>query len=153
MRYALHFGMGLSLLLIGQYSLLLVLQFAFIFTFFKGKNILYLIYIPLMFFALLKLFASAFYLLYFFNLLFLYSFLYIYNYLLSLKELVLFTLYMIFTYGMYDYLDEDIYALYISSGLDDKVDHIFDEVALFLLLLHIFIFMILGYNKQKLFRK
>jgi hypothetical protein len=54
---------------------------------------------------------------------------------------------------MYDYLDEDIYALYISSGLDDKVDHIFDEVALFLLLLHIFIFMILGYNKQKLFRK
>jgi hypothetical protein len=144
--------MSLSLFVTGEYSLLLVAQAAFVSTLANHKKILYLLYLPMIFFALLKLFASSVYLLYFFNLTFVFYFLYQKELLLSLKELAVFTLYMFFLYGMYRYLENDIYTLYISSEIEDKVNHLFDEVVIFLTLLHIFIFIILGYNKQKLFR-
>jgi hypothetical protein len=145
--------MSLSLFIIGEYSSLFALQLAFVFTFFKSKKIFYLFYAPMIYFVMLKLFASSVYFLYFLNLLFLCYFLYINELLLNREELAIFSTYMVFLYGLYHYVEEDVYNLYITLGTDDKVNHIFDEVTAVLAFLHIFIFMILGYNKQKLFRK
>jgi len=153
MRYFVHLCATFSLFVIGEYSLLLVVQAAFLTTFFQKKQLLYLFYIPILFFGFLKLFASSVYLLYFFNLCFLFYFLYKNQLLLSLKELAVFTLYMYMLYAMFRAFDGDIYSLYLESGIEDKVHHVFGEVAVILALLHIFIFVILGYNKQKLFRK
>lgn len=149
MRYFFHFFITLSLFIIGEYSLLLVVQAAFLFVFLNHKQLLYILYIPVIFLALLKLFASSVYPLYFFNLLFLFYFLLKSQLLVSLKELAGFSAYMLFLYVMYRYFEGGIFNLYISSGIEDKVNHLFDEVVIFLTLLHIFIFAILGYNKQK----
>lgn len=152
MRYVLHLFISFSLVFIGEYSSLIVLQFAFIFTFFQSKNICYFFYFSIIFFALVKIFASSLYFLYFLNLLFLFYYLYKQELLLNVNELVIFTLYMAMLYGMYYYFEEDIYNLTIRLEIDDKVNHVFDEVVGVLALMHIFIFMILGYNKQKIFR-
>lgn len=153
MRYFFHLFMSLSCLWIGEYSSLFVLQLAFVFTFFKSKKIFYLFYMPIIFLVLIKLFASSVYLLYFFNLLFLFYFLYKNELLPNREELAIFSTYMVILYGMYHYFEEDLYYLYITLGIDDKVNHIFNEVVIFLTLLHLIIFLILGYNKQKIFRK
>ncbi|MBA3024908.1 MAG: hypothetical protein FP820_00695 [Sulfurimonas sp.] len=149
MKYFFHFCISLSLFFIGEHSLLLVAQAAFLSLFLNHKQLLYILYIPVIFLALLKLFASSEYLLYFLNLLFLFYFLFKNQLLVSLKELAVFSVYMFFLYVMYRYLEGGIFNLYISSGIEDKVNHLFDEVVIFLTLLHIFIFVILGYNKQK----
>jgi hypothetical protein len=152
MRYFFHLCITFSLFIVGEYSLLLVAQAAFLSTFLNSKHLLYLLYIPIVFLVLVKLFASSVYLLYFMNVLLLFYFLYTKNLLLSLKELALFSAYMLFLYSMYRYFEIDIYNLYIQSEIEDKVNHLFDEVVIIITLLHIFIFIILGYNKQKLFR-
>lgn len=149
MKYFFHLFITLCLVFIGELSLLFVLQFASLFTLFKSKNIFYSLYLPIIFLALAKLFASGIYLLYFLNLAFLFYFLYKKELLFDAKELAIFTLYMAILYGMYRYFEENIYQLYLSLEMDDKVNHIFDEVVAILALLHIFIFVILGYNKQK----
>lgn len=153
MRYFFHLFLSLSLIWIGEYSTLFVLQLAFVFTFLKNKKIFYLLYIPMVFFVLIKLFASSVYLLYFFNLLFLFYFLYKNELLLSQEELLILSIYMTILYGLYRYFEDELYYLYLSLETDDKINHIFDEVVIVLTLLHLIIFLILGYNKQKIFRK
>jgi hypothetical protein len=72
---------------------------------------------------------------------------------LSWKELLVWSLYMLLLYETYIVFAEQIYDVYIMQNLQDKVYHLFYDVLLVLTLLHILIFVILGYNKKILFRK
>ncbi|DAB29869.1 MAG TPA: hypothetical protein CFH84_07425 [Sulfurimonas sp. UBA12504] len=153
MKHFLHIGLSCSLFFIGEYTLDLVLQLVFVSTFFKNKKLFYLFYMPMFFLALVKIFASTFYLLYFINLFFLFKYLEKSELLLSIKELFLWSVYMASIYLGYISLDAQIYAMYILQNIQDKVNHLFIDVVFILALLHILIFVILGYNKKILFRK
>ena len=153
MKYFLHIILSCSLYFIGEYTLALLLQFVFISTFFKNKKKFYLLYMPMFFLALVKIFASSVYLLYFINLIFLFNYLDKNALLLSMHELLWWSFYMAFLYFGYISLHEQIYDVYILQNIQDKVNHLFMDIVFLLTLLHILIFVILGYNKKILIRK
>lgn len=148
MKFFLHLLLSGALLFVGEYSVLLLLQAAFLSTFFNNKKIFYLLYMPIIFFALVKIFASSLYSLYFINLFFLFFFLEKNELLLSWWELLVWSLYMLLLYATYIVFEEQIYDVYIMQNLQDKVNHLFWDVVLVLTLLHVLIFVILGYNKK-----
>lgn len=152
MKYFLHIVFTLSLLFVGEYLLVIIFQAAFISTFLNNKKIFYLLHIPIFFFALAKIFASSSYLLYFINLVFLFIFLDKNELLFSWKELLMWSFYISFLYMGYFYLEETLYDFYILLNVENKVNHLFTDVLFLLTLLHLLIFVILRYNKKKLFR-
>lgn len=138
-----HLSLSFSLLFIGEYTTTLVLQFGFLTLFVKLKNFIYIFYIPLVLFALMKLFASTYYPFYFFNLSFLLYALYKNNFFLTMLELLIWHFYLLFLYLLYNYFEEEIYDIYILIDIEDKVHYIDLSVSLILTALHFIIFIFL----------
>ena len=153
MKYFLHLGITLSLLFIGEKTTALALQFGFLTLFCKEAQTLYLFYLPLLFLALMKLFASSFYILYFFNLFFIFYFLGKNQLLLECKKFFLWSFYMLFLFLFYRYNEALMYDFYLWLDMQDSINHLFDEIVAALVTLHIMIFLILSYNREKIFRK
>ena len=153
MNWLFHILISLSLLYIGEISTVIISQILFLTTLIKIKKIAYLLYIPTVLFTLLKLFTSQAYLLYFLNLSFLIYYLYSYRLILKIKELFVLCIYLLFLCFTYIGFEDIIYELYLDFEIQDRVNYIAPEVVYLLSALHLFIFYILGYNREKLFRK
>ena len=151
MTYVFHFSISFANFYAGEYTLGFLQQLFFISTFLRKSIFIYLFYIPVIIFALSKLFAFS-YILYFLELtLFLY-FLYIKKLLLSPKTFLVFFLYFICLLSIYEFFEDEIYDLTFEYQLRDTINYISIQSFLFLNLLHLFILLLLGYNKEKLFR-
>ena len=130
---SLHLIFSFSLYLIGEYTTLLVLQFGLLFLFIPIKKVLYLFYIPLLFFTLSKLFTASFYLLYFIDVAFLYGTLFINGHLLRYLEIIAFTLYLLLLSFLYLFFEEQRYDFYLYIDIVDKV-HTFDNGVIIVLI-------------------
>ncbi len=147
-----HLFFSSSLFFIGEYTLTLILQTVFIIIFFKSKFFIYISYIPIILFGLIKLFASTTYLLYFVNLFVFLYLLYKSDNILTLQELVIFSLYLSGLYFIYLSTSELRYDIYLYFDITDRVNSIHSEIIYMLSFLHLLILFFMGYNKEKLFR-
>jgi len=134
---SLHLLFSFSLYLIGEYTTLLVLQFGLLFLFIPIKKVLYIFYIPLLFFTLSKLFTASFYLLYFVDLAFLYGTLFITGNLLTYLEIIAFTLYLVTLSFLYIFFEEQRYDLYLYIDVVDKVHSLDNGVVGILIFLEL----------------
>jgi hypothetical protein len=147
-----HVIASFSLLFIGEYSTAISLQFVFILSLFSLKKAFYFIYLPLIHYSLLKIFASGYYLIYFFDFFALMYILQTAKTGLSRIELYLFMLYIAVLYAAYFSLKENIYDMYIMIDINDKVNYISSEISYILSLIHILIFFFIEFkNKMKKF--
>jgi hypothetical protein len=141
----LHITSFLSAIIVGEYSTALVFNFALISTFFKSKYAIYLIYLPLILFINIKLFASTAYLLFFVNFVMLIYFTYRNNLLIKTTEVLLFFIYFIFLTIGYNIFEGFIYQIYIDTPIYDKENPIDILSTAVLILLNFLLFLILGY--------
>jgi len=147
-----HLLLSSFLYFIGSFSALLIFQFLWIIMFVKPKVIRLYFYLPMLFFILIKLFASSFYLLYFIALSASVCFTLYYKLLYPLKKLLYYMFYLLFLSIVFRYFEHFFYELYIELDFLESIYFISDEVALLLMCEHLFILFILGYNREKLFR-
>ena len=118
----------------------------------KIRYIYYIIYLPVLSLALILLFASSFYILYFTNLLLILYSLYKSENIMTLRELFIFINYMIFLSLVYKYFEELRYKFYLDINIVDTIYYI-DLTTIYLLTsLHIIILFFMGYNREKLYR-
>jgi len=147
-----HLLLSSSLYLIGSFSTLIIFQLLWIVMFVKPKTTRLYFYLPMLFFILTKLFASSFYLLYFIALSASLCFTLHYKLLYPLKKLLFYMFYLLFLVMVFRYFEPFFYELYIELDFVDTIYFISDEVSLLLMCEHLFILLILGYNREKLFR-
>ena len=153
MKVLFHIFLSLSLLYIGEYLTTILLQLVFLSIFYKWNYIAYIMYIPVSTLGLFELFSSASYFLYFVNLVIFYY--YIYWYGLILKPLgIIFVYLYIGGLALISWnIENIIYEIQLYINIIDCINQISVEVVFILSLLHLLIFFILGYNREKLFRK
>ena len=147
-----HLLLSSFLFFIGEFSTLLVFQLIFIIMFLKPKETLLYLYLPMLFFILIKLFASSFYLLYFIALGASLCFILHNKLLYSLKKLLLYSSYLLLFHSIFSNFEYFFYELYIELEISDSIYFISDRVVGILMIEHLFILFILGYNREKLFR-
>jgi signal transduction histidine kinase len=149
---------SISLLIIGEYTYFLVVQFIFLFVVFEIKNILlkqifYAIYLLSLHKALLLCFSS-FYLLYFFNLaLVAYGLFSKRDYCeeVNKKDLFIFGFILILLISILTNLQDAIFDLYIWIDLVDTHNYQVNYVIYILSIIHIFIFSFIWMKQKKLF--
>ena len=141
MGLALNLLLSFSLVLIGEYSIFLVLQLSYIL--FLNRYLIYFLYLPFLHFMLIKLFASSYYFLYFINLSL--AILFIINKKILVKKIenLLFLLNLPLIYFLYQYYESDIYHLYLNIDFIDKINYINPEISFILILMHTFILFII----------
>lgn len=152
MKTVLHVSLTLSLLFIGEYTTLLLLQLALLFLY---NKFFYYFYLPFVHFVLLKLFGSLLYPLYFFALAMVIYTIYKEQKSISKENVGMLSLVYILLFALYSNFKEKLYDLYIELDINDTVHYISADVVYALTLLHLFIFFFLTfeYNDKKLFRK
>jgi hypothetical protein len=145
-----HILLSCSLYYIGEIFTLLLFQIPFFLMFIRKKEVQFFLYIPILFLILVKLFASS-YVLYFLVLVAsLYLTLY-FKLLYSVVEIFLYTLYLGFLYSCCSYFEYSIYELYIELDFKDSIYFISNEVVTILTIGHLFILLILGYNRESIY--
>ena len=147
-----HLLLSSCLLFVGELSVLLVFQLIIIIMFLKPKWLLLYLYVPMLFFILIKLFASSFYLLYFIALGASLCLTVHYKLLYSFQRLLLYSIYLLFLQSIFSNFEYFFYEVYIELEISDSVYFISDRVVGILMFEHLFILFILGYNREKLFR-
>ena len=147
-----HLLLSAALYFIGAFSTLTLFQFLFLLTLTKKKEVQFYLYLPMLFFILIKIFASAYYLLYFLALGASVCYTLHYKFLYPLKKLLLYSLYLGLLYTLFVNFEYLLYEIYIELNFNDSVYFISNEVMGMLMYEHLFILLILGYNKGKLFR-
>jgi len=152
LKITLHTLLSLSLLAIAEYLTLMVLQIMATALFGEKKLFIYLLYIPMIFLILVKIFSSEIYTLYFFNLLIFLYYLCKTQNILTIKELLLFILYLGFMSIVYLNMDEYIYELTLFLDINENIIYLNSEVTYFLICIHIIILLFMSYNRKKLFR-
>lgn len=104
---------------------------------------------PVILFGISKVFAAQIYLLYFSNLVLLIYSLYSYKIFLNLKELAYFVVYLFSLTAFYIGSSEFRYEIYLNFNFADKINYLSSETLFTLTLVHLFIFYLLGYNREK----
>jgi O-antigen ligase len=74
-----------------------------------------------------------------------------YKLLYSVVEIFLYTLYLGFLYSCCSYFEYSIYELYIELDFKDSIYFISNEVVTILTIGHLFILLILGYNRESIY--
>jgi len=151
MAYFFHFSISISSFYAGEYILTCLQQLFFIATFLKKNIFVYLFYIPIIIFTLSKLFAFSF-ILYFVELILFLYYIYSQRLILDPKVLFVFFSYFLGLFMMYKFFEDEIYDFLFTCQFYDTINYISIQTFLFLNLLHLFILLLLGYNKEKLFR-
>jgi len=147
-----HLLLSSSLYFIGEFSTFYIFQLIYLLTFTKKKEILLYVYLPMLFFILIKLFASSFYLFYLLGLGTSICYILHYKLLYSVKNLLMYILYLGLLYTLFVNFEYLWYEIYIELNFNDSVYFISNEVMSILICEHLFILLILGYNRGKLFR-
>ena len=114
------------------------------------KYSLSFILLPIVHLVLVELFAATYYFVYF---LILFSALYFLNLkrlFLSNRMLLLLLLYMSGFFFLLKLFEDKIYDLYIDMNMTFELSYLSSEVCCSLVVIHIFILFLLGYNKTKL---
>ena len=142
---------SLSLLFVGEYTTALFFQIFLLGIFFSNRILLYIFYIPLLLFILLKFFATLYYPLYFLNLISMIMLVYMKDIIISVKMSMPYMVYLLGLFFIYDFLSEERYEFYLDLNIVDSVHSSFNEVGLILTLLHILILVNVGIIKKKYF--
>jgi hypothetical protein len=99
---------------------------------------------------LVSVFTSNLYGIYFFSLIFFIGGLYKKKWTLSAKELLYFLLLFTLISLIYNFIEDNIYDLFIDLGVDMIFIHINLGILLALTFIHLFILYLLGYNRAKI---
>lgn len=144
-QWLIYLSVTLSLVYVGEYSSALVFQFVFLLSFYK--KLLYFIYLPFLHLALVKIFSSMVYPLYFLSLFIVFFWFYSENNRYSLKTILFFLICLIGFFLTYLYFEDYVYELYIFTNIEDTINYI-DEITFYILtLLHTLILFFLNFKK------
>lgn len=142
-----HLVFSLSLIFIGEYTTTLFIQSIYLLSL-NNRFFIYL-YIPMLHFGLVKLFASSYYPLYFLNIFILLLLLKKEELEIEGKKILFFLLSIVFIYFITWKFDEFIYDIYLFLNIDDKINSISYEVVISLIFLHLLILFIYGFKNNK----
>jgi len=129
-----HILLSLSLFFIEEYTALIILQIGAFSFILRYRKLLYIFYIPILFFSLIKIFASSNYIFYFIDLIGYFFTLYLSKNILNYIEIFLFSLYLFLLSFFYLFLEEQRYDIYTYFNIVDKI-YFIDNITLFTLLL------------------
>jgi len=129
-----HILLSLSLFFIEEYTALIILQIGAFSFILRYRKLLYIFYIPILFFSLIKIFASSNYIFYFIDLIGCFFTLYLSKNILNYIEIFLFSLYLFLLSFFYLFLEEQRYDIYTYFNIVDKI-YFIDNITLFTLLL------------------
>jgi hypothetical protein len=148
MKFIFHTTISISLYLVGEYITLISLQILFFTIFLKWKYSIYLFYLPLLLLSLTELFASSIYILYFLNLTIFFIFLYKNSALKSIKEFIIYALYLFGLFSLLIYYEDFFYEISLDINITDKINSISIEVIYILNMLHLIILYLIGIIKK-----
>jgi hypothetical protein len=140
---------GFSLYFIGEYTSLLLFFPLFILSFFRSRLLYITLLLPGILLFLTEIFASSYYIIYFISLALFLFFSCRYR-LFFLKEILLISLYLVLLYLSFYFAEEQLYELYLDSGIENKINSITLEVIVLLNILQITILYLLAIIKKKL---
>lgn len=143
-----HSIFSISLVVIGEYTLFVFLQFLLLFSFFKYKNIFHLIYFLFVLKAIILVFASGSYLLYILDLALIIYMSVKYDFYLNKDVLLYYVVLSVPIVLIYIYMKDFIYEIYIWIDIVDKPNYISTEIIYVLTLLHMLIITLIMINKR-----
>ena len=145
MKYVFHIFLSLSFIYIGEYSYSILIQFAFLLSFYK--KLFYFLYLPLASIALVVFFTVMAYKLYFLNLILILYFLYKEGFSFNNQKIIYLIFFSTIFYFLYLGLEDFRYELYIYSAINDTVHYYNVLIVCFLTIFHIFLAYFINFKK------
>ncbi len=149
--FILHVLATTSLIIIGEYTFSIALQFVFLLSVLKSKNIFTCIYFLSIHYTLLLLFASNSFILYFLLLCITVTFIFIEALFLK-KDEIFICMAVVGTLVAFWYIkaEESIYDLYIWLDVTDEIHYLNSEVIVILSFVHVAIIVFIINKKKKI---
>ena len=140
---------GFSLYFIGEYTSLFLFFPLLMLYYFKNRALYITLFLPSSFLFLTEIFASSHYVIYFINLTLFLLFSCRYR-LFFFREILFIALYLLLLSLSFYFVEEQLYELYLDSGVENKINSITLEVIVLLNILQITILYLLAIIKKKL---